>query len=395
MRSRTVELRAVRIRQSEHVATVFNNRNLHAETDAEVRHALLARITHGLNLSFDAALAEATGHEDRIHSLESMSSVLLDVSGLDVVNVDTRAALQAAMHQRFVQRQIRVADLHVLADHRDVNLPVRIRFGAHDLTPLGEIRGRHLEAQLVNDNVIQRLLTVKQRDLVDVISVDGGDYRTLFDVREQRDLTPLLFGERMLASAQQNVRLNADAAQLFHRVLRRLGLDLTRATDDRHQCQVHVQTVVSAELHTELADGFQKRQRLDVTHRAADLHHAHIRAIRTQLDAALDFIRDVRNDLDRGAEIITAPLFGDHALIDAAGREVAVAAGRRANEPLVVTQVQIGFSAVLSDEHLTVLERAHGARVHVDVGVELDHRDLESTGLENRTQRSGGDAFAQ
>ena len=51
-------------------------------------------------------------------------------------------------------------------------------------------------------------------------------------VGEQRDLAPLLLGQRMLAAAQQHVRLDADAAQLLHGVLRRLGLDLAGAADD-------------------------------------------------------------------------------------------------------------------------------------------------------------------
>ena len=42
-----------------------------------------------------------------------------------------------------------------------------------------------------------------------------------------------------------------------------------------------------------------------------------------------------------------------------------------------------------------VLERTHRARIHVDVGIELDHRHLETTGLKDCSQRSGGDAFAQ
>jgi len=42
-----------------------------------------------------------------------------------------------------------------------------------------------------------------------------------------------------------------------------------------------------------------------------------------------------------------------------------------------------------------VLKRAHRARIDIDVGVELDHRDPEATGLEDRAQGGGGDAFAQ
>jgi hypothetical protein len=47
-------------------------------------------------------------------------------------------------------------------------------------------------------------------------------------------------------------------------------------------------------------------------------------------------------------------------------------------EALVVADVQVGLRAVLGDEHLAVLERVHGARIDVEVGVELLHRDAQS-----------------
>ena len=67
----------------------------------------------------------------------------------------------------------------------------------------------------------------------------------------------------------------------------------------------------------------------------------------------------------------------------------------RRDEALVVTEVKVGLRAVFRHEHLAVLERRHRARVHIDVGIELDHRDLEATGFENRRKRSGGDALAE
>jgi hypothetical protein len=42
-----------------------------------------------------------------------------------------------------------------------------------------------------------------------------------------------------------------------------------------------------------------------------------------------------------------------------------------------VAEVEIGLGAVVGHEHLAVLERRHRARVHVDVGVELLHRDAQ------------------
>ena len=40
--------------------------------------------------------------------------------------------------------------------------------------------------------------------------------------------------------------------------------------------------------------------------------------------------------------------------------------------------VEVGLGAVLGDEHLAVLERVHGARVDVEVGVEFLHRHLQA-----------------
>src|SRR5262249_60695121 len=54
-----VELTGVRIRPAEDVARELDRRHLHAEAEAEIRHALLARILHGRGLALEAARAEA------------------------------------------------------------------------------------------------------------------------------------------------------------------------------------------------------------------------------------------------------------------------------------------------------------------------------------------------
>src|SRR5690349_8440034 len=59
MRRRAIELGAVRILESEHVTPVFDAGELHAETDAEVRNLVLARVANRGDLAFDAPLAEA------------------------------------------------------------------------------------------------------------------------------------------------------------------------------------------------------------------------------------------------------------------------------------------------------------------------------------------------
>src|SRR6516162_11436100 len=85
-----IELGAVGIAEAECVAAELDDRHLHAEADPEVWDAVLARVAHRLDLALDAALAESAGHEDRVHFLQHMSAVLLDIGRLDVVDVDAR-----------------------------------------------------------------------------------------------------------------------------------------------------------------------------------------------------------------------------------------------------------------------------------------------------------------
>ena len=81
--------------------------------------------------------------------------------------------------------------------------------------------------------------------------------------------------------------------------------------------------------------------------------------------------------------------------VDLAGGDVGRAVEVDVEEALVVADVQVGLGAVVGDEHLTVLEGVHRARVDVQVRVELLHRDPQAPRLEQRTQAGGGQTLAE
>ena len=58
-----------------------------------------------------------------------------------------------------------------------------------------------------------------------------------------------------------------------------------------------VQGAAAADLQAQLANGLQEGLRFDVPHRAAGLHDHHIRPLAHQLNAPLDLVGDVRDDL--------------------------------------------------------------------------------------------------
>ena len=158
-----------------------------------------------------------------------------------------------------------------------------------------------------------------------------------------------------------------------------------------------VQDVRAPNVLAHLADRLEERQALDVADRAADLDDHDVRraVARDARDPLLDLVGDVRDDLDRAAEVVPAALLRDHGLVDAARGHVGELGQVLVDEPLVVPEVEVRLGAVVGDEHLAVLVRAHRPRIHVDIRIQLEDGDPKAAGLEEPPDARGGDSLAQ
>ena len=96
-----------------------------------------------------------------------------------------------------------------------------------------------------------------------------------------------------------------------------------------------------------------------------------------------DLIGDVWDHLYRPAEIVSPTLLLDYALVYLSGGEVITLTHLGADEPLVMSQIKIGLCTILGDKYLSMLEWAHGAGIHIDVGIQLEHGDFNAAGFEN------------
>ena len=235
------------------------------------------------------------------------------------------------------------------------------------------------ETRLGEDYLVEVLLVHLQGYLVDRGHVNRLDYGCRIDVTEEGHLLAQVQRKVMLGAQHENIRLNTHLLQLFHRVLRGLGLQLFGCGDIGHIGKVYAHTVLT-QLPTQLAHAFEIRQRLDVAHRTADFSDNEIELIlgTQQLDVTFDFVGNVRNDLYRFSQIIATALLVDDILIDATGRDVVGPGRGRIGETLVVAQVQVGFMAV--DRHITLsmFIRVQRARVDIDIGIEFLNRHLIS-----------------
>ena len=95
------------------------------------------------------------------------------------------------------------------------------------------------------------------------------------------------------------------------------------------------------------------------------------------------------------AEEVAPALLLDDRVVDRAGGDVRDAGEALVGEALVVAEVEVGLGAVLGHEDLAVLERAHRARVDVEVWIALLERHLHPARLEQGAQGRGGDALPE
>ncbi len=316
--------------------------------------------------------------------------------GGDPLDVDLGLVGEPAGAQRLDDGEVGVGEVDVLADEGDGDLLVGVVHPLEELVPEGPVDVAEGQVEAAYEVGVEALAVQHLGDVVDRRRVGGGDHGLLVDVAHQRDL--LLHRGRDLAvgAAHDGVGLDADRAQRRHGVLGRLGLELTGRPDPRHQGDVQEEDVVAADVVAHLAGRLEERQRLDVADGAADLGDHHVDLVAAHGEhAVLDLVGDVRDHLDGVAEVVAAPLLGDHAGVDLAGRDVGDLAEVGVEEPLVVPDVEVGLGAVVGDEHLAVLERVHRPGVDVEVRVELLHRDPQPARAEKATEARGRESLAE
>ena len=111
-----------------------------------------------------------------------------------------------------------------------------------------------------------------------------------------------------------------------------------------------------------MAHRLEEGQGFDVAHGAANFYNGHIHGfggVKTSaaFDEVLYFVGDVRNDLNRFAQVITAAFFFKHALVNLARGEVVGLLHAGVDETLVVAQIKVGLCAIVCDKHFAVLKR--------------------------------------
>ena len=139
-------------------------------------------------------------------------------------------------------------------------------------------------------------------------------------------------------------------------MLGRLGLQLAGRGDLGHQRQVDEQRLARARARSRTGGSPRGTAGPRCRRRCRRSRTGRSRAsVDVGADELLDRVGDVRDDLDRAAQIVAVALALEHGRIDPPGGDVVAAARRHAGEPLVMAEVEVGLRPVVGDVHLAVL----------------------------------------
>ena len=108
-----------------------------------------------------------------------------------------------------------------------------------------------------------------------------------------------------------------------------------------------------------------------------------------------DLVGDVGDDLHRAAQKRALTLPVEKIPVYPAGGHGAPARQALVHKPLIVAQIKVGLRAVVGNEHLAVLIGAHGAGVHIQIGVEFLVPHPQTPLLQKAAQRRRADALTQ
>ena len=177
------------------------------------------------------------------------------------------------MDERLGQRLVGVLQADIFADDADRHLALGIEQPVDDVVPARHVGlGRVVDAEGAQHLGVEPGLVILGGDGVDARRVERGDDRFRADVAEQGDLGALALGQLAVAAADDDLGLDAEAGQLAHAVLGRLGLQLAGGGDVGDQRGVDGERAAArADFVAELADRLDEGQRFDVADRAADL----------------------------------------------------------------------------------------------------------------------------
>ena len=161
--------------------------------------------------------------------------------------------------------------------------------------------------------------------------------------------------------------------------------------------------VFSADTELELAKCFEIGCAFDIANCATELNNANVRRFFATVSRSvsdinnpiLHGIRNVWNDLNGLAKIVPTSFCFKDLREDLSSREVVISSEIEIEKTFVIAEVQVDFATVIEDENFPVFEWTHCSRIAVEIWVNFDGSDSQSSTLEENADATCSNTFTQ
>ena len=180
-----IKFTRVCIGNSTNVSCVFDNGNLHAETNSEIGDIVLSCILCGKNHTLNASAAESAGNDDSVKVFERiLIGFLGELLGIYPVYVNVCVERIACMAHCFGNREICVMELNILADKTDMYNMLAILDSVNKVCPLCEVCRRSINIKLTANDGGEVCLFKHERCFIKIRDSDIFDYAVRLNVAE-------------------------------------------------------------------------------------------------------------------------------------------------------------------------------------------------------------------
>ena len=384
-----IELRRVGICPAEHIPCELDDRDLHTEADAEVRNLMLTRVLCRHDHPLDSTGTETARNQDAIDpGKQRLRTGLLELLGIHPADLHLRTISDAAVLQGLHDTEVGIMQLRILPDDGDDRLAAWMTQILDHMGPVGEIRLRAWQVETLEDRLREMLVLHHERHLVDELRIGVLQHVVRRHITEKADLLPDILRNRILGTADEDIRLETKPLKLTYAHLRRLRLQLLGRMQIRNQRHMNHDGILMTDLLLELTNRLEERLGLDIADRTTNLDDGDtiLALVIRMIEITLDLVRDVWDDLDGMTLILTVTLLVEDGPVHLTGGDIAPVIQGLVDETLVMTEIEVGLRTIIRDENLTMLNRVHRTRIDVDVRIELLHGNLIAARLQKTAE---------
>ena len=363
---------------TEDMAGKLDDHDMQPQAQPQVGYLVFPGVSGRLDFTFDTPLAEATRDDDPLGGAQQgFDIVLVKFFRVHPEQVEFPVIMESGVIERLTHRVIGIVQLDVFTHQGNINRVARGLDALHHFPPLPQFGRTSLDAELFNDNLSQAGLLEYQGDFVYRFNGGQGDHRLALDITEEGYLVRDSFGDGIVTAADDDVRLDTDAAQLVNAVLGGLGLQLHGGVEVGEEGHVDVEHVVPADFVSHLPDSLQEGLPLNITHGTAHLDEDDVgsRVLGQFLEPLFNLVDQVGHDLDGAPQEVPPPFLGNDGAVNLPRGYIGIGGELGVDKAFVVAQIEVGLGAVLGDEYLAVLVGGHRARIDVEIRVQLLYRN--------------------